>query len=1396
MHSSSSISSVSSVDAHPLDNPFVGARWYVDPIWSAKARAEVGGDKVARFNTAVWMDRIGAIDPAEGFGLRDHLDAALEQGANLIQVVVYDLPNRDCHALASNGELKQGADGSARYRTEYIDALAAIFSDSKYRNLRIIAIIEPDSLPNLVTNLSDPDCQLATDATHGYVANTQYTLNKLSQIPNVYSYVDIGHSGWLGWDDNFSKAVTLIGNAIKGTTNGVRSIAGFVSNTSGYTPVYEPFLDSLANSAMPGSGGGTQVRQAKFYEWNPQFSEVGFVQAWRTKMIAAGFPQSIGMLIDTSRNGWGGPDRPTAQSTSTQVDTFVNESRVDRRIHRGNWCNQPGGIGERPQATPAPGIDAYVWVKPPGESDGASSLELSFDPLDPAKGFDRMCDPTYTYSEGNNSNLGTGALANAPVAGRWFPEAFQLLVRNAYPPLTEAPASSSAASSSSLRSSSVPSSIAASSIAPSSVAPSSIAASSIAPSSIAASSIAPSSVASSVPVSSSSVVSSVIRSSSSSANQAPVVNLSVAVYGSTILVNGSTSTDADNDELTYLIDFGDDQTIRYPEAWHTYAAAGSQTVTLTVSDGKTSTTATKTISTQATIGNRAPIAMLSTTRSNLNVVAYGSASFDEDGDGLSYEWDFDTAQFSGNSAQVYTDCESSSSVAVPRLVTLTVHDGELGDTRQVSFNQPCGLFEEKISVAEFSYRVEGNTLYVDGRNSRDTVFLAWDFGDGNTSTGLIRSHTFAAPGVYPVKLTAYGDYMHGEKTVEISVGQIASSVSSSAVGSSSSSPVLSSSSSIASSSIASSSSSSSAPDVVRTDCPAAPPATQFGSWAPYNTNDESQKVVKNFRELMVKMPAFNNGNITLPYNLHQPAQAAVNPQAKYPLVIYLHGGGERGSNEEHLTSRHALPFFASSNSLLTPENRQNKPAYIVAPQCQCEFFSNEWSSGGGAPFSISGNPSRYGKALTDLIEHLKATYQIDPDRIYVTGISMGGGGSWELAARRPDLIAAAVPMSGHPVSSNHAQAVANSKVVIWPQQGEGDENNSITDTENTVNAIRTAGGCATMNKFPRGTTEMVDPGDPPNGNDLQHTVWMRAYMNPQLWDYVFSVKRAHVGTNGSSSSTSVSSSIRSSISSSTLSSVPVSSLSSSASTMRSSSSLFVSSSRSSSSVMSSSSSSVADRNLYIAPKAQVAPEIDGTIDAIWDRATWAPIDVFWLGTQPNPTAQDYSGRYKALWDENYLYLLFDITDERIYDHTRDALSNYWEDDTVELFIDENKNGGQHQYNTSAWAYHISTYGDVVDYTTSGPKLLNDHIDVRLVSMGDKHVWEMRVRIYGETYADNRANTPLVLSAGKLMGFSASYIDNDGTQQRQSMMGSVDTPGHRNNQGYIDASVFGSLRLVE
>lgn len=88
---------------------------------------------------------------------------------------------------------------------------------------------------------------------------------------------------------------------------------------------------------------------------------------------------------------------------------------------------------------------------------------------------------------------------------------------------------------------------------------------------------------------------------------------------------------------------------------------------------------------------------------------------------------------------------------------------------------------------------------------------------------------------------------------------------------------------------------------------------------------------------------------------------------------------------------------------------------------------------------------------------------------------------------------------------------------------------------------------------------------------------------------------------------------------------------------------------------SSASSTSSNRNHYDAHRATTAPVIDGIADAVWNSAVWAPIDVFWLGTQPNPNAQDYSGRYKALWDEDYLYLLFDITDDRIFDGTRNAL---------------------------------------------------------------------------------------------------------------------------------------------
>ncbi|MEU5265126.1 glycoside hydrolase family 6 protein [Amycolatopsis sp. NPDC021455] len=422
-----------------VENPYAGAKGYVNPDWSGEvsaAAAAKGGTlgaqmaKVANTSTAVWLDRIAAIaGTADSRGLRGHLDAALSQASGgtpvTIQIVVYDLPNRDCAALASNGELQVAQNGLARYKSEYIDPIASILSDAKYAPLRIVAVVEPDSLPNLITNTSTAKCAEA-QSSGAYTQGIQYALNKLHAISNVYNYLDIAHSAWLGWDSNFQPFVNLVKQVLQGTTAGVNSIDGFISDTANYTPLTEPYLPDPNLNV-----GGQPLKSATFYQYNPYFAEVPFASAMYSAFVSAGLPSGIGMLIDTSRNGWGGAARPSGASGST-VDTYVNSGRIDRRLHRGNWCNQSGaGLGVRPTASPAAHFDAYVWIKPPGESDGASQQI----PNDEGKGADPMCDPTFHGSQQANGGNLTGALPNAPLSGKWFETQFEQLVQNAYPPV-------------------------------------------------------------------------------------------------------------------------------------------------------------------------------------------------------------------------------------------------------------------------------------------------------------------------------------------------------------------------------------------------------------------------------------------------------------------------------------------------------------------------------------------------------------------------------------------------------------------------------------------------------------------------------------------------------------------------------------------------------------------------------------------------------------------------------------------------------------------------------------------------------------------------------------------------------------------------------------------------
>ena len=414
-----------------VDNPYSGAKVYVNPQWSAKAAAETGGSRISNQPTGVWLDRIAAINGTGGkMGLRAHLDAALQQkgtGEMVVQLVIYDLPGRDCAALASNGEL--GPTEIDKYKTQFIDPIAAILADSKYAGLRIVTAVEIDSLPNLITNAGSrptatPACNVMK-ANGNYIKGVGYALNKLGDVPNVYNYIDVAHHGWLGWDDNFVPAADLFKQAATAEGATVNDVHGFISNTANYSALKE------TNFTINDTVAGKSVRESKWVDWNRYTDELSFAQAFRNQLVTSGFPSGIGMLIDTSRNGWGGAARPTGPGATTTVDTYIEGGRIDRRIHVGNWCNQSGaGLGERPKAAPATGIDAYVWMKPPGESDGASSAI----PNDEGKGFDRMCDPTYTGNPLNNNNM-SGALANSPLAGHWFSAQFQELMRNAYPAL-------------------------------------------------------------------------------------------------------------------------------------------------------------------------------------------------------------------------------------------------------------------------------------------------------------------------------------------------------------------------------------------------------------------------------------------------------------------------------------------------------------------------------------------------------------------------------------------------------------------------------------------------------------------------------------------------------------------------------------------------------------------------------------------------------------------------------------------------------------------------------------------------------------------------------------------------------------------------------------------------
>ncbi|GAA0858441.1 sugar-binding protein [Aliiglaciecola litoralis] len=213
------------------------------------------------------------------------------------------------------------------------------------------------------------------------------------------------------------------------------------------------------------------------------------------------------------------------------------------------------------------------------------------------------------------------------------------------------------------------------------------------------------------------------------------------------------------------------------------------------------------------------------------------------------------------------------------------------------------------------------------------------------------------------------------------------------------------------------------------------------------------------------------------------------------------------------------------------------------------------------------------------------------------------------------------------------------------------------------------------------------------------------------------------------------------------------------------------------------------------------PLIDGlNQDKQWQQAKWLPLNQVIIGGQLDPA--DFTGQYRLLWDSQAIYLQAKITDNILYDNNPNPVEGYWSDDCLEVFIDEDASGGDHQYNFNAFAYHVSLDNQVVDLSTDKTaKLYNSHVTSRWQRQSNPPydmIWELAIRVYDDSFKDDKDAVPVTLHKDKKLGFMLAYCDNDGSEFREHFINSKDIvplAGDK-NRGWIDASVFDTITLRE
>jgi cellulose 1,4-beta-cellobiosidase len=222
--------------------------------------------------------------------------------------------------------------------------------------------------------VTNADLSTCKESASGYRDGVAYAIKNLN-LPNVVMYLDAGHGGWLGWNDNLSPGAKELAQAYK-SGGSPSQLRGFATNVAGWNSF----------DASPG-----EFSKATDAQWNKAQNEKTYVDLFGAALKSAGMPNHA--IVDTSRSGVQG-----------------------LRKEWGDWCNFDGaGFGPRPSASTGQELtDAFVWVKPGGESDGTSDTS--------ANRYDSFCGKPDAYKP-------------APEAGTWNQAYFEMLVKNANPPL-------------------------------------------------------------------------------------------------------------------------------------------------------------------------------------------------------------------------------------------------------------------------------------------------------------------------------------------------------------------------------------------------------------------------------------------------------------------------------------------------------------------------------------------------------------------------------------------------------------------------------------------------------------------------------------------------------------------------------------------------------------------------------------------------------------------------------------------------------------------------------------------------------------------------------------------------------------------------------------------------